>query len=85
MDVFNARDAINNEEQDPEAIQDRNQQEAMRDYLGANIVPINVAPLQVYKGTICRQHQVSEFFPAKNNVLNKESIIFYSVLRPKEI
>ena len=44
-DVFNARDAINNKEQDPEAIQDRNQQEAMRDYLGANIDLINVAPL----------------------------------------
>ena len=56
---------MNNEEQDPEAIQDRNQQEAMRDYLGANIVPINVAPLPVYEATIRRQRRVSEFFPAK--------------------
>ena len=64
-DVFNAREAINNKEQDPEAIQDRNQQEAMRDYLGANIDPINVAPFPVYEGTTQRQRRVLEFFPAK--------------------
>ena len=64
-DIWKARKAIDNEEQDPETIQDRNQQEAMRDYLGADIEPIHVASLPEYKGIKQRQQQVSEFFPVK--------------------
>ena len=61
-DVWNAREAINNDKQDPEVIELEAQQDAMRVYLGNNIQPIQVAPLPEQQQDTRRQQQISEFF-----------------------
>ena len=49
----------------------------MRNFLGANIQPAQVAPLPEFSGVKRKQEQVLEFF-FKNLATNKESITFYS-------
>ena len=63
-DIWNAREAINNDEQDPEVIELEAQQDAMRFYLGSNIQPIQVEPLPEQQQDKQRQQQISEFFPS---------------------
>ena len=61
-DVWNGREAINNDEQDPEVIELEAQQDAMRIYLGGNIQPIQVEPLPEQQQDERRQRQLTEFF-----------------------
>ena len=63
-DVWNAREAINNDEQDPEVTELEAQQDAMRVYLRNNIQPIQVEPLPEQQHNKRRQKQISEFFPS---------------------
>ena len=67
-DVWNAREAINNDEQDPEVIELEAQQDAMRVYLGNNIQPIQVEPLPEQQQDKRRQQQISEFFPSSKRI-----------------
>ena len=61
-DVWYAKEAIGNEEQDPEILQDITQQEPIRNFLGANIQPTQVAPLPEFSGVKQKQQRVLEFF-----------------------
>lgn len=61
-DVWNARAAMNNEEQDPEDIDLEAQQDAMRIYLGGNVQHPQVAPLPEYQPTEHRQQRMQEFY-----------------------
>ena len=63
-DVWNAREAINNEEQDPEVIEIEAQQDAMRICLGGNIQHAQVEPLPEQQQETQRQQQTFEFFPS---------------------
>ena len=83
-DIWNAREAIGNKEQDPDILQYITQQEAIRNFLGANIQPAQVVPLPEFSGVKRKQQRILEFFSAKNLVMNKESITFYSSLSPQE-
>ena len=62
--VWNAREAIDNNEQDPEVIELEAQQDAMRIYLGGNIQPTQVEPLPEQQQDKQRQQQISDFFPS---------------------
>ena len=63
-DVWNAREAINNEEQDPEVIEIEAQQDAMRIYLGGNIQHTQVEPLPEQQQETQRQQRMFEFYPS---------------------
>ena len=63
-DVWNAREAMNNEEQDPEVIELEAQQDAMRLYLGGNIQHSQVEPLPEHQQTEHRQQRMQDFYPA---------------------
>ena len=63
-DVWNAREAMNNEEQDPEVIELEAQQDAMRLYLGGNIQHSQVEPLPEHQQTEHRQQRMQDFYPS---------------------
>lgn len=65
IDVWNAREAIGNEEQDPEILHNITQQEAMRNFLEADIQPAQVASLSEITGVKRKQQQLSNFFLQK--------------------
>ena len=63
-DVWNAREVMNNKEQDPEAVEIEAQQDTMRIYLGGNIQHTQVEPLPEQQQVTLRQQRMFEFYPS---------------------